>query len=61
MESYLVRVYRRFDVPSQGLVGTVDAVGQGWSKSFHNYHELMTLLGCLRGKEQKRTPSEGSN
>lgn len=47
MDSYIVRIYRRAENDSQGLVGIIEKAGSGKNAPFKTIEELWTLLNAV--------------
>ena len=44
MRNYIVRIYRDSGERGDGLIGTVEAVGEGRKRTFKNPEELWAIL-----------------
>ena len=59
--SYIVRVYRFLDEEPAGIVGIVEAVGEGEEKGFNGMEELWEILASASKRGKGRKPKGGSH
>jgi hypothetical protein len=61
MDSYVVTIYRRPNKDGGNLVGQVESIGNGASKTFQSEQELLACLAQvppIRSTASRRTPKQ---
>jgi len=53
MDSYVVRIYRRYGRKSRVLVGTVEVAGSGKRTAFANIDELGAILRRRKSRRER--------